>query len=233
MADDDDIRRKPRRLPGRPRDENASDVRESLLDAAAQRFAEAGYAGASLRSIADHAQVTPAMVHYYFGTKEGLYQALLERSFARLLPQVSATASDDQTIESTAAQLLALGHERLLGQPWIAPLLLREVLSDGGSFRDRFVELFASRAAERLVAAFAAGIEGGELRPDLDPRLAYISFVSLLLFPVLARPVLEGALDQSFDDSDWKALREHTCQLFLDGARRSTAPSQPPAETAP
>jgi AcrR family transcriptional regulator len=71
-ADTPKRERKRKRVgPGRP--EGQSFVREQILDAAESRFAELGYAGASLRDIAEKAGVTQALLNYYFGSKEGLF----------------------------------------------------------------------------------------------------------------------------------------------------------------
>lgn len=55
-----------------------SGAREAILDAAREAFAEHGFEAASLRSIARRAGVDPALVHHYFGTKDGLFAAAME-----------------------------------------------------------------------------------------------------------------------------------------------------------
>jgi AcrR family transcriptional regulator len=68
-------KREPRK-PGRPRAEQ-SNHRERLLDAAVACFAADGVAATSLRGIALQAGVTPALVNYYFGSKEQLLDAFI------------------------------------------------------------------------------------------------------------------------------------------------------------
>ncbi len=63
--------------PGRP--EGASVVRDEILDAAEVIFSDKGYAGTALREIADQANVTQALISYYFGSKFGLFQAVFLR----------------------------------------------------------------------------------------------------------------------------------------------------------
>lgn len=58
--------------PGRP-EGGASTVRDDILDAAEVLFADLGYAGATLREVAEAAKVTQALVNYYFGSKFGLF----------------------------------------------------------------------------------------------------------------------------------------------------------------
>lgn len=72
-----------RKKPGRP--EGASVVRDQILDAAEEIFASLGYAGTTLREIANAASVTQALINYYFGSKFGLF----EEVFLRRAEQVS------------------------------------------------------------------------------------------------------------------------------------------------
>ncbi|MCY7373193.1 MAG: TetR family transcriptional regulator [Spirochaetaceae bacterium] len=69
-----------RRGPGRPADDGA-DRRQAILDAAREQFAEKGYAAASVRAIARVADVDPALVHHYFGSKEKVFVAAMELPF--------------------------------------------------------------------------------------------------------------------------------------------------------
>src|SRR5690606_40200339 len=66
-----------KRTPGRQPTADAVDLRERLLDAALACFAAQGISATSLRDIARRAGVTPALVHYYFGHKLQLQQAVV------------------------------------------------------------------------------------------------------------------------------------------------------------
>ncbi|WP_142849915.1 TetR/AcrR family transcriptional regulator [Telmatospirillum sp. J64-1] len=69
---------RPRRIgPGRP--EGLNNVREEILDAAEVEFADLGYAGTTLRGVADRAKVTQALINYYFGSKHGLFEEVFLR----------------------------------------------------------------------------------------------------------------------------------------------------------
>ncbi|OKI75114.1 TetR/AcrR family transcriptional regulator [Micromonospora sp. CB01531] len=78
------------RRPGNP------GTREAILDAARTAFAERGFDGASIRAIAAAAQVDPALVHHYFGTKDQLFLAAMNAPFdpRELLPKVFAGDRD-------------------------------------------------------------------------------------------------------------------------------------------
>jgi len=77
--------RQHRRGPGRP--EGQTDLRERILDAAELDFAELGYAGTSLRLVADKVGVNSAMIGYYFTSKQNLFREVFLRKGLRIAEQ--------------------------------------------------------------------------------------------------------------------------------------------------
>lgn len=216
-------RRSRSRRPGRPRARSgAADVRANLLAAASASFAARGYSPVSLRDVAKAAGTTAAMVHYYFGDKEGLTLALLERALADVLARVrqnlaarAASSAPPGSIDVFFdAALEAIGAE-----PWLPQLILREVLSDGAPFRARFIDSYAVPMSQLLRAALRAEIAAGRLRADLDVEYAFMSLLGMGVFPFLAQPVFERALGVRYDGAFRAQLAAHTKRLFLEGAR--------------
>ena len=200
-----------RRRPGRPpRRASAQDPREALLHAAGRLLAARGLEALSLRAIASAAGVTPAMVHYYFGDKRGLTDALLERALARVLERLAGARGIDDLPATVASTFGA--------DPWIPALLVREVLAEGGGYRQRFIDTYASKVARLVPAMLEAGIAAGRLRSDLDPRLAFVSLLGMMAFAFVARPVLEPVLQLRYDADFVARFAEHTRRLFLEGA---------------
>jgi AcrR family transcriptional regulator len=186
------------------------DRREALLDAAGRLFARRGPEAHSLRDVAAAAGVTPAMVHYYFGDKRGLTDAMLERALARVLERVARVKRFDE-LPATIAETFG-------SEPWIPPLLVREVLAEGGGFRQRFIEGYASKISKLVPRMLRAEIAEGRLRSDLDPKLAFVSLLGMLAFAFIARPVLEPTLGLRYDSRSLARFAEHTRRLFLEGA---------------
>ncbi|WP_200172977.1 TetR/AcrR family transcriptional regulator [Tomitella cavernea] len=82
---------RPGRRPGRP------DTRETILDAAYQAFTSQGFRAATAKSIADDASVDPAMINYFFGSRQGLFREVLYRHHepAARQAEVAENVSDD------------------------------------------------------------------------------------------------------------------------------------------
>jgi AcrR family transcriptional regulator len=210
-----------RRRPGRPSARShPRDVRQALLLAASRSFAERGFEAVSLRDIARAARTTPAMIHYYFGDKHGLYAALLERALAGLLERVrSRLAAAPPGVQLGIDVFLEAATAALGEEPWLPQLVLREVLSGSAPFRDRFIESYARPMSQLLCGVLEGEIAAGRMRADLEPRLAVLSLLGMAGFPFLARPVIERVLDLSFDGEFPARLAAHTRRMFRDGAR--------------
>lgn len=206
-----------KRAPGRPAGA-VPDQREALLDVARLVFAREGYAGASLRSIAREAHVTPALASYYFGDKAGMLQAVIEQRVAPLMQTLSAalSAAGDaplQQLEAFVRNYTATAAEN----PWLPQLIVREVLSEQGVLRDTFARRFAGGLTARLRELVQRAQQAGELRRSLDPPAVVMSLMSLCVFPFIARPLVSGALGIQVDAGSASRLAEHHWSLFLHG----------------
>src|ERR1700748_1980691 len=78
----------------------ASDPRQRLLDAGLKQFANRGYAGTSVQDITGDAKVTKPTLYYYFASKEGLFQALVDQAMDERLQLIrQAAPSEKATVD--------------------------------------------------------------------------------------------------------------------------------------
>ncbi len=140
---------------GRPRDGNPEETRREILAAASEAFAAAGYVGATTRAVASRAGVNVATLHYHFGSKEGLYRAVLEAAGRGTLPALPP-ADGPGTVAGLVGALLRFGRER----PRLARLALLHALAgpEGGPApgEERVVW------AEQTLRPYLAGPAGAE-----------------------------------------------------------------------
>jgi TetR/AcrR family transcriptional regulator len=207
------------RAPGRPSGGSAAH-REALLDAARLVFARTGFAASSLRAIAGEARVTPALTHYYFADKAGLLTAVIEERVAPLVQRIAAAihgAGDDPEAAMTA---FVRAYTRTAAEhPWLPQLILKEVLSDGGTLRERFITLFASGIAGLLKAKIGEGQKRGAFRRDVEPARVVMSTISLCIFPFIAAPLVSTVLGVRVDPSAADALAGHHLSILLSGIK--------------
>jgi AcrR family transcriptional regulator len=213
-------KREPRR-PGRPRAEDANQ-RERLLDAAVACFAADGIAATSLRAIAVKAGVTPALVNYYFGSKERLLEVFIAE---RVLTVIGALRDNLRDAGDDPRALLGTFvrgvHDAVARYPWWPALWVREVLSDKGALREMLYREIAPQVTHMLARSVAAAQQRGEVSADLDPRLVIVSLIGLTMFPLAAESLWRRIF--AADDLDRAALLRHTLALLDHGLGGSHA----------
>jgi AcrR family transcriptional regulator len=174
------------RRPGRPSGgAGGAEQRTRLMEAALALFARQGIQDTTLAAIAREAGVTPAMVHYYFKTRDQLIDVLIDERFVPLRASMSgifeAHPDDPVAALTLLTQRFVEVGERY---PWFAPLWVREVISEGGLLRQRMHERFGLSHQVAARAAIERWQREGRLNPALEPSLMFQSLMGLTLLPL-------------------------------------------------
>jgi AcrR family transcriptional regulator len=199
-----------RRLPSAANKESSHD---RILDGAADEFASAGFAGARIDRIARRTKLNVRMIYYHFGSKKGLYRAVLQSIYEKM-----SQILDELPPASGALDAFERYFDLLTEQPRFADVLVRELLDGAKHLKSLWKErpeLFRQihYHARKLIEA---GISAGELR-DLDPAMTVLSVTSIVCFLTAARHSHALFLDdRRSQPQTWK---QHLMTLLLDGLR--------------
>lgn len=165
------------------------EVRQKILDAGLELFAEKGFEAASIREIADKAGVTVPNIYYYFKDKEGLYNACLESSINTFLDQLSKV--DDPNL-SFRERFMAIGRikmKMLKESTFASKLWIREWLDHGGMTVTSRLDLSFGKSIKWIERMIEDAMERGEIR-KMNPKLAMWHILVSALFygaPYFAR----------------------------------------------
>ena len=176
------------RRPGRPTGgASAVDQRNRLIDTALMLFAQQGIADTSLAAIAKAAGVTPAMLHYYFKTREQLLDVLIDERFLpvrKSIEEVFETNADDPVAAITllVQRFMSIAEE----YPWFASIWMRGVLSEGSLLKDRIRERFGDAHQKSAFQCIVRWQAEGRLNADLEPSLVFMSLLGLTMLPLTA-----------------------------------------------
>jgi len=175
----------PTRTPARPRRpvRDSERTRAAILGAATDEFARHGLGGARVDRIALRARTNKRMLYYYFGSKDGLFLAVLEDTYARIRTAERALSLLDVDPEEAVRRLVRFTWEYYLAHPEFLTLLNTENLHRAGHLRrSKDVRGMNSPLIETLGEVLARGARSGLFRGDVDALQLYVSIAALSYF---------------------------------------------------
>ncbi|WP_454677078.1 TetR/AcrR family transcriptional regulator [Achromobacter marplatensis] len=212
-------------------------MRARLLEIATGLFALQGVAATTIAHIAQRAAVTPAMVHYYFKSRDQLIDAVVQE---RVLPvigyvwapvPVALDASQDPAAAARGflAEIVKRIVQSATQQPWLPSLWMHEVVNEGGQLRERVLPHLPSDRLQAFAGMIGQAQRQGAITPGVEPRLVFLSILGLTLLPLatsnLWRRIWQGDAQAQAIDTD--AIAAHAIAMLTGGLFSPPAP--PPA----
>lgn len=187
------------------------DTEADILKAAEQEFMLKGFDGAKTASIAQSAGVTHAMLHYYFRTKEQLFERILADKMSLMGRSVLTAFGNSQLpLFDRLKDGMSRHFDFLMENPDLPRFIVNEVFS-----RPERYELMRkdiSRIVDKLMQGVQQELDTlaaqGKIVP-IDVRMLMLDVVSLNIFPFIAYPVIEPIFGNiAVDREQFFALRK-------------------------
>lgn len=166
-----------------PRSRDADRSQLAILASARDEFAARGLAGARMDSIAERAGLNKRLIYYYFGSKDDLFLAVLERVYADIRAAEQRLHLDEIEPVEAIRQLVSFTWHYYLEHPEFITLLNSENLHGAAHLKrsDRIQEM-NSPLVQLLDAVLERGKKDNLFRAGVDPVQLYISIASLCYF---------------------------------------------------
>ena len=178
------------------------DTEEQILDAAKEVFQKKGMDGARMQEIADKAGINKAMLHYYYRSKQLLFEAVFSNAFALLAPQMNKILNDDSSIEEKVRSFTHNYISFIAKHPYLPNFIIQE-LNRNPSFFEKIQENAAFPTLDKFEKQVAIEVEQGILKP-IDGKQLFVNILSLNIFPFVAMPLVKGLLH--LNDKEFKAM---------------------------
>jgi TetR/AcrR family transcriptional regulator len=176
------------RHPVRKQQARRAETRAAILAAAADAFAQEGLAGARTDAIAAAAGVNKAMLYYYFRSKEGLYEAVLEDHFREFNRQALRVLSLPGPAQDVLLRYVSLHFDFISARHRYAPLF-QQLTMAGGKSLERLVRKYFLPRGRALNRLLERGMREKAFRPA-DRFHAAVSLTALIVFYFSSAPVL-------------------------------------------
>ena len=172
----------------RSRTNDPQRTQANILEVAEAEFGEKGLAGARIDEIAAATRTSKRMIYYYFGSKEGLYLAVLEEAYRRVRDVESQLHLEDLEPEDALRRLVAFTFDHHLHHESYIRIVMSENINRGEylaqSPRIQDLNLPAIAAIRKL---YERGVKAGVFRKGLDPVDIHASISALSFFNVSNR----------------------------------------------
>ncbi len=201
---------------------DAERTKASILAAATKEFASHGLGGARVDRIALRAKTNKRMLYYYFGGKETLFLAVLERAYEHIRGEEQELHLTELPPDKGVRRLIAFTWDYYLAHPEFMSLLNTENLHGAAHLkRSRKVRAMHSPLVATLSEVLARGVREGVFRRGVDPIQLYVSIAALGYFYMSNRHTLSTIFGRNLMSAAAKAERlAHIDQLVLGALRR-------------
>lgn len=168
-----------------------TNTEDKILDAASRIFQKKGMSGARMQEIADEAGINKSLLHYYYRSKDKLFLSVFRQAVKYLVPGLRNILFTDMPLTDKLDRFIREYMRVLLDNPFLPMFILHELQRDP----DRLFQEFQRAGIEpsQILHQFERSVESGEMR-RINPRHFMINVLSLCVFPVAARPMMQRFL---------------------------------------
>lgn len=191
---------------------NLSDhtTEQKILDAAEVVFHEKGFDGARMQEIADKASINKGLLHYYFKSKDALFDAIFNMAVKRMSGNINSILQMDISLEEKIDLIIDSYMNLLLRNSSLPRFVITEINKDS----DRFIKKYLSGEINNVFAKFIDSvqkeIDAGKIKA-IDPKHLFMNMISMILFPFVGKPMIQVLI--GVDNKEYNKLmlerREH------------------------
>lgn len=206
---------------------NEQNMEKAILDAAEKLFLEKGFAMVSTTQIAKAAGCNQALVHYYFRTKDRLFEAIFAEKLKTFFSVIFQTHDESLNFEEKLKKYIGAHFDMLMANPTLPFLVINELTTNPERI-DSLKEMLG-QSINYVYGPFQkeldAEIEAGRIRPTTIPDIIYL-MVSLNVMAFIGAPIMKKIL--YLDDGHFKAMlmhrKEENIRIILNGLKPDAKP---------
>ncbi|HYH03026.1 MAG TPA: TetR/AcrR family transcriptional regulator [Bacillota bacterium] len=195
------------------------DARTRLIEAALPLFAAKGFAAVSFKEISEAAGVNSALINYYFKSKDGLYEAVIDEQFQKFQTLFLEPDWFKQEPVERISQFLINFTRLHRTNPYIRRLLTSE-LNHPSPFLDSFVKKYLSKFSNFLIQSIEEGMAKGQFRDDLNPTYTAAILVGMVNYYFVAEQMAKKFLAKAPFEDEQDSFGHQAVKICLEGILR-------------
>jgi TetR/AcrR family transcriptional regulator len=193
---------------------------QKILEAAKQVFMENGLDGARMQDIADKAGINKALLHYYFRSKDKLFERIFIEEAQKFMPRVTEIMLSEMTLFEKIEKFMGQYIDTLIQNPMLANFILNEIHRNP---KEMMTKIWGNHRPpiDKVEEHVARLVKKGEIKPIKGYELM-INMVSLCIFPFLAKPMVQW-ITKTNDEEFVKMMQQRkktVVQFVIDSIKK-------------
>lgn len=186
---------------------------EKIFIAAREIFHQKGFDGARMQEIADKAQINKSMLHYYYRSKDKLFEKVYQLSLMRALPRIVVLLNKDLPLEEKLRRFVREYLKIIKDNPEIPSFIIRE-LNTNPSRIQQFFRSQIVKNVQPFIDQIRQASNEGKIQGDLPPEQVIINIISLIIFPFIGKPILQILFEMN--PNDFEAFIDQRIEFLPD-----------------
>jgi AcrR family transcriptional regulator len=193
---------------------------QRILDAAKKVFVKEGMAGARMQDIADAAGINKAMLHYYFRSKEKLFETIFIEVAQHFFPKIMMIFESDQGLFKKIEMFAAEYIDQMKLTPYLPIFILNEINRQPETF---IKKMMGNRVppVKRFFEDVEKEIKKGVIKP-IDGAQLLLNIISLCIFPFVARPMFQMVMnmDRAMFDKMLEQRKKEVPEFIIESIKK-------------
>ena len=192
---------------------NKENTEDKILNAAREVFHQKGYYAARMDDIAAKAEINQALLHYYFRSKEKLFNTVFEEAVRKFLPRLFEILNGDLSLEVKISRVVDFYFDFLIGNRDIPVFVLSEIRQDP----QRILNLFSNVSFDGFIRQVEDEVKRGDIR-KVDPAQLFTHLLGLIIFPFIAEPIIRFGfkMDEAQFETYLRNRRKDIPQMMMN-----------------
>jgi len=193
--------------------EKDKSTEEKILDAARKVFVQKGLDGARMQDIADEAGINKALLHYYFRTKDKLFEMIFLETVGKIFPRFEMILLSDMDFFDKIRQIVSSYIEVIIHNPYLPLFVLNEMNKNPEFGIVDFFKVQRPVVIHRFMEDIEKEVSKGTIKA-VSPAHLLVNMMSMCIFPFVAKPVINIMLD--LDELQFRNMMEQRKRVVAE-----------------
>lgn len=179
-----------------------TDTEKNILDAATDVFQTKGMDGARMQEIADKANINKSMLHYYYRSKQKLFEAVFKTAISIMAPKLREIIETEEPLFDKIRNFTDNYIGFISKHAYLPTFIIQELNRNPEILQETFVKPFGN-SFDKMKTTINEMVEKGEIRP-IKPEHLLMNVIAMSIFPFVAKPILKSVLQK--DEKEYQIL---------------------------